>query len=142
MAAKRTEFAPESVNKIRQRARENLRRYNSKTNVEQFIANLWENASPAEFKKLHLLEESVVSILSGRSGAKGIKIDPNRVYSRRDLLAMGMPRRMVNSLSSASIQRGQYLGSAVMAALESRASALRKSRERVQFNGRMNHGRR
>lgn len=66
-----------------------------------------------------LIDEAVK--LTVRSEA--IPIDPNTLYSRSALLEMGMPRRLVNSLSAATVHRGQYMGSAVLAALNSRAAA-------------------
>jgi len=133
------------MSRIRERARRQLIRYSAGTNVEQFIRGLHEHAVGSDIDRVERLEEQAQRIMAGLpensvTSTGGMRIDPHALYPRQALLAMGMPRRLVNSLASSRVQRGQYMGSAVIAALESRTKAIKHP---VDFKaGRQHNGRR
>lgn len=111
------------MQQIRDRAREQLRHINRGTNVDRFFREL--RSHGYDHHGIDRAEKSVRQIMcrvpdNATTPTGAVNLDPNALYPRRALLAMGMPRRLINSLSSTTVARGQYLGSAVLQALANR----------------------
>ena len=126
------------MSRIRERARRRLLLMTSGNRIEQFFRELRWDADGNDLAQIEQLQEQAKRIMAGVpedsvASTGAMRIDPNALYPRRALLAMGMSKRLVNSLASSRVQRGQYLGSAVIAVLEGRTRA---AKHPVQFNAR------